>query len=257
MRGVDLEEEFSMEHPERALEIEEWEALVARGEVPGPMTVDEFFELDEVMYDGRREELLMGWRVCESWPITKHQLAMSNLNVLIGLHLIERKLGVIMAPSAGLVLDKEKRIMLVPDAAVVLHDRMHVISEKWLHATPNLVIEALSPSTSRRDRVTKLEWYGKYGADEYWIVDVKKEHIDVYDLTAGPGQPPVRFSGPEKLVSRVLPDLEIKVEWVFGPLHEQAIVNVFRNEDGSFGRGWPSTSHASRNGNRRYDTDPA
>jgi Uma2 family endonuclease len=243
-----------MEHPDRPLEIEEWEALVARGEVPGPMTVDEFSEIDEVTYG--REELLMGWRVRESWPISKHQLAMSNLNVLIGLHLVERNLGVMMAPSTGILIDEEKRIMLVPDAAIILHDRMHVIAEKRLDAPPNLVIEALSPSTSRRDRVNKLEWYGKYGVDEYWIVDVKKKHIDVYDLTAGPGQPPVRFGEQERLVSRVLPDFELKVEWVFGPLHEQAIVNVFTKRDGTSGRGWPSTSYASPNGKPRYDTDP-
>ena len=71
--------------------------------------------------------------------------------------------------------------MLVPDAAVILHDRMHVIGEKRLNAPPNLVIEALSPSTSRRDRVNKLEWYGKYGVDEYWIVDAKKKYVEVYD----------------------------------------------------------------------------
>ena len=65
-----------MEHPDRPLEIEEWEALVARGEVPGPMTVDEFSAFPECEYG--REELLMGWRVRESAPIPRHQLAMSE-----------------------------------------------------------------------------------------------------------------------------------------------------------------------------------
>lgn len=243
-----------MEHPERALEIEEWEALVERGDVPGPMTVDEFDEIDEPLYGGR-EELLMGWRVSEPCPISKHQHAMANLTVLIGLHLFDRKLGVIM-PSAGLLLDAEKRLLLVPDAAIVLNDRQHAISDKWLDATPNLVIEVLSPSTSRRDRVNKLEWYGKYGVDEYWIVDVKKKHLDVYDLTAGLGQPPVRFSEPEMIVSRVLPDFELKVEWMFGPLHEHAIPLVF-TKDGVPGRGYPSTSRARRKRKSRYDTDLA
>ena len=144
-----------MEHPEKALEFEEWEARVARGEVPGPMTVDEFSELDEVEYG--REELLMGWRVYEPTPVSKHQLAMSNLTVLIGLHLCEHRLGAIMAPASGILFDEEKRLVLMPDAAVILHDRMHVVGETRLHAPPNLLIEALSPSTSRRDRVNKLE----------------------------------------------------------------------------------------------------
>lgn len=243
-----------MEHPERALEIEEWEALVARGEVPGPMSVDEFSYLDEPWHG--REELLMGWRVREAAPISKHQLAMSNLTVLIALHLMDRKLGVIMAPSTGILLDEEKRILVEPDAAVILHDRMHVIAEKRLDATPNLVIEALSPSTSRRDRVNKLEWYRTYGVDEYWIVDVKKNHIDIHDLAGAAGQPPVRFGEPEMIISRVLPDFAMKVEWVFGPLHEHAIPMVFM-KDRAPTPGWPSTSHARRKRKRRYDTDPA
>lgn len=162
----------------------------------------------------------------------------------------------IMAPSAGILLDEEKRIILVPDAAIVLHDRMHLVAEKRIDASPNLVIEALSPSTSRRDGVTKLEWYGKYGIDEYWIVDVKKQHIDVYDLAAGPGRRPVRFGEAERLVSRVLPDFELKVAWVFGPLHEDAIPLVF-TKDGVPGRGYPSRSRARRKRKPRYDTDPA
>ena len=67
-------------------------------------------------------------------------------------------------------------------------------------------------------------------------MDVKKQHVDVYDLTAGPEQPPVRFGGPEKIISRVLPDFELKAEWIFGPLHEHAIPLVFM-KDGVPGKG--------------------
>ena len=86
---------------------------------------------------------------------------------------------------------------------------------------------ALSPSTSRTDRVNKLEWYRKYGVDEYWIVDEKKKQVEVYDLTAAPDTPAAVFGEADIIVSRVLPDLRLKVEWLFGPLYQQALGNVF------------------------------
>jgi Uma2 family endonuclease len=248
-----------MDHPIRALETEEWEALVDRGEVPGPMSCNEYFSFESA----EREELLLGWRVRQSNPIPKHQYTMANLVVLIGMHLIERSLGSIMAPTSDILLDEERRLVLQPDAAVILHDRMHVVGEKRLHAAPNLVVEALSPSTSRKDRVNKLAWYRQYGVDEYWIISDKKKQVEVYDLTAPPENPPAVFGEADAIISRVLPDLELRVEWLFGPLYQRAIQTVF-SRSGTFSKngasgsqnGHSSTSYASRNGNRRYDTDP-
>jgi Uma2 family endonuclease len=239
-----------MEHPDRPLEIEEWEALAARGELPGPMDVHEYTELGETDY---REELLMGWRVREPAPVLNHQVAMSNLVVLVGMHLIDHSIGVIVAPACDIVFDEEKRLILVPDAAVILNDRMHIMGGKRLHAPPNLVVEALSPSTSRRDRVDKLEWYAKYGVDEYWIVDQKKKRVEVFDLTAAPAPSTAVFGEPDTIVSRVLPDLQLKVEWLFGPLNQRALETVFSPSRWST----PSTSRARRKRKPRYDTDPA
>lgn len=37
---------------------------------------------------------------------------------------------------------------------------------------PELVVEIVSPSSRRHDRVRKVEWYSSIGVPEYWIVDV-------------------------------------------------------------------------------------
>ncbi|HEY2517053.1 MAG TPA: Uma2 family endonuclease [Polyangiaceae bacterium] len=36
---------------------------------------------------------------------------------------------------------------------------------------PDLVVEIVSPSSRRYDRVTKLRWYAQLGVPEYWLVD--------------------------------------------------------------------------------------
>lgn len=52
------------------------------------------------------------------------------------------------------------------------------------HAS-SLVIEVLSPSTSRNDRIKKYNAYQKFGVNEYWIVDPLNETVEVYVLDEG------------------------------------------------------------------------
>ena len=55
----------------------------------------------------------------------------------------------------------------------------HLIDNYW-HGAPDLVIEILSPGTTRRDRDTKYSLYEKAGVREYWIVEAEELYIEVY-----------------------------------------------------------------------------
>ncbi len=50
---------------------------------------------------------------------------------------------------------------------------------------PSLVAEILSPSTSRKDRVTKLNHFRMAGILHYWIVDPEDGIIEAYELRNG------------------------------------------------------------------------
>jgi Uma2 family endonuclease len=57
--------------------------------------------------------------------------------------------------------------------------------------SPDLVVEILSPSSRRYDRVTKLRWYLQLGVPEYWLVDPETRTLErlvlrdgVYVITA-------------------------------------------------------------------------
>ena len=50
---------------------------------------------------------------------------------------------------------------------------------------PDLVVEIVSPSSARYDRVTKLRWYAGLGVPEYWIVDPQARTLERLVLREG------------------------------------------------------------------------
>ena len=47
---------------------------------------------------------------------------------------------------------------------------------------PDMVVEILSPSTRRHDRLVKLGLYQKAGVQEYWIADPENQTVQVFLL---------------------------------------------------------------------------
>ena len=62
------------------------------------------------------------------------------------------------------------------------------------------MVEVLSPSTSRYDRVLKFSRYAEAGIPQYWIVDPQKPSVEVYDIDAdGNYQLTARAEGDESV----------------------------------------------------------
>jgi Uma2 family endonuclease len=58
----------------------------------------------------------------------------------------------------------------------------HNLDEKGCKGTPDMKIEILSPASVKLDRWKKYELYEKAGVNEYWIVDVINESVEVFIL---------------------------------------------------------------------------
>ena len=82
--------------------------------------------------------------------------------------------------------------------------------------TPELIIEILSPSSERMDRITKFWTYEKAGVKEYWIVAPESKIVSVFTL-----QDNNRYGRPElyteanNIAVTVFPDLVIDLSKVF------------------------------------------
>jgi len=68
----------------------------------------------------------------------------------------------------------------VPDMMVVC-DRGKIGSD-GVYGAPDLVVEVLSPSTTRNDRKHKKDVYGKCGVQEYWLVSPGEKSVEQYFL---------------------------------------------------------------------------
>ena len=70
-----------------------------------------------------------------------------------------------------------------PDISVVC-DRSK-LDDHGCKGAPDMLIEILSPSSLRHDRLVKLNLYQRAGVREYWIVDPENRAVQVLTLTDG------------------------------------------------------------------------
>ena len=67
-----------------------------------------------------------------------------------------------------------------PDIIVVCDKNK--ITEENVKGAPDFIVEVLSPSSAKRDRILKVELYKKHGVKEYWIADPFNCCIEVYNF---------------------------------------------------------------------------
>lgn len=89
------------------------------------------------------------------------------------------------------------------------------IGEKSIIGAPDLIIEVLSPSTARNDRLIKFKSYEKARVKEYWIADPSNMYVEVYILQDDSFKQFGIYGKDDSLSARIFPDLEIDLQHVF------------------------------------------
>ncbi len=73
--------------------------------------------------------------------------------------------------------------VLVPDITVICDPDQ--LREQYCFGAPTVVMEVLSPSTAKADRLVKLNTYQRAGVPEYWIVSPQEQTVQVFLLQDG------------------------------------------------------------------------
>lgn len=134
--------------------------------------------------EDERVELIDGAAVMMDPPSRKHQEISGALFAQLYNFLEGKKCRVYAAPFAVRLFEKdgdtpeEVDTMVEPDLSVVCDGSK--LDERGCKGAPDLVIEILSPSTRRHDRLVKLGLYQRAGVREYWIVDPENKAVQVF-----------------------------------------------------------------------------
>jgi Uma2 family endonuclease len=182
--------------------------------VPNPQikfTYEDYKNLPES--ETKRYELLEGELVMVPSPTEPHQRASANLEFSLMQFVRKRDLGAVYHAPIDVVLSQEDVVQ--PDIIFISKERAKIIREKCIKGAPDLVIEIISPSTSGRDRTLKQTLYARCGVKESWIVNPKKETVEVYTLEKTGFRLVKKYTSPEILHSPLLIGLEVPLKEVF------------------------------------------
>lgn len=128
-----------------------------------------------------RTELLDGILVQEPAPLIKHQRVLTHLHILLHNFFSQNDPdGVVFVSPVDVNLSEN--VILQPDLVYVSGHRQGIIAEHCITGAPDLVIEIISPSSVRRDRIEKFNIYQRYSISHFWLVDIMDEFVEVYSL---------------------------------------------------------------------------
>jgi Uma2 family endonuclease len=101
-----------------------------------------------------------------------------------------------------------------PDILFINAQRSEIVKETFIEGAPDLVIEVLSPGNWLDDRRTKFRIYALAGVREYWIVDVDRRQIEVFELQDQDYAQVGRYGTGEQVASTVVQGFSIDVDEV-------------------------------------------
>ena len=147
-------------------------------ENPRKITVKELFEMD--LEEGYFYELINGNIVKKQAPSPQHQLAVSNLLTYMNFHALSNELGQCYTAPIDVFFDEHNNTQ--PDILFIREERAFIVTRDGIEGQPDLIVEVISPSSIKNDRVTKKDLYLKFGVMEYWLIDPIYQTVEIYVL---------------------------------------------------------------------------
>ena len=177
-------------------------------------TYEDYQSLPESME--KRYELLDGEIKMLPGPTTTHQFISRNLEFILHAFVRGQALGYVLDSPIDVVFGEgDDREVAQPDIIYIRKERQPIIKKAEIQGAPDLVVEILSPGTETRDRGYKKHLYGRYGVNEYWIIDPEMENVDVWCIAGASYETPRRYSAQNQLSSPLFPGLSIDLDEVF------------------------------------------
>jgi len=170
--------------------------------------------------ENERWEIIDGVPYMQAAPSPTHQLISNELCRQFSNFLQGKPCKVYPAPFCVRLLkgDEKKnediKKVFEPDISIVCDKSK--IDKKGCNGAPNLIVEVISLSSIKMDRVEKFYNYEMAGVKEYWIVEPEGKIVSVFVLQSNNrfGRPDV-YTEDDNITVSIFPDLIIDLSIVF------------------------------------------
>jgi Uma2 family endonuclease len=133
---------------------------------------------------GYRFEVLEGMLVKDPSPNVMHQRVSRRLQRILEDYLwgVDPEGEIFNAPLDVTFGDIT---VVQPDVFYVSGEQKVIVKEARIDGPPKLVVEVLSPSSGRKDRLQKMRIYQKVQVQHYWLVNPEEKTLECFALRDG------------------------------------------------------------------------
>jgi Uma2 family endonuclease/predicted DNA-binding transcriptional regulator AlpA len=141
------------------------------------LTYQDYLDIPEE--PGYRFEILDGMLIKEPSPSVMHQRASRKLQRILEDYFeeVDPEGEVFDAPLDVTPLDFN---VVQPDLFYVSGEQKLIVKEARIDGQPALVVEVMSPSSARKDRLQKMQIYQKAQVQHYWLVDPQEKTLECF-----------------------------------------------------------------------------
>ncbi len=137
-------------------------------------------ELFEILPEGLLCEVIENTLYMTPTPDFFHQKISSELQYAILTQLKKSNSGECVAAPIDVFLDTTNAFQ--PDILFIAKENLGIIKDGKIRGTPDLIIEILSPGSTKNDKIIKRNVYERNGVKEYFIVEPKTKEVITYYL---------------------------------------------------------------------------
>ena len=172
----------------------------------------------------RRCEVVDGVLLMPPGPMPEHQWLGFEITGHITNFVRDKDLGVALIAPCDVVIRREPLRVRQPDVLFISAARGSVrrpadlVGLSRLETPPDLVVEVLSPSNTRRQVEEKLADYRSIGVLEGWLVNFPTRTVEVLRLSGDAVTVLGVYGMGDVLRSEALPGFELPIADIFGPL---------------------------------------
>lgn len=171
-------------------------------------------EFEKIDNEDENLEFINGLVYMQAAPSVAHQTIVTNLSTEFGIYFRGKECSHFVSPFDVIFKNKDQKNKVQPDLTVIC-DKSGLNENNYV-GTPTLVVEVLSPSTTSKDYIEKMNLYMKFGVKEYWIISPKSKTVEIFPLSEnGTYSEPIIYSKDDVVTSKIFKDFSFNLKTLF------------------------------------------